>query len=135
MANHIKFLLGLSSALILSTALAATPDGSKEISTALDHAKLAAAGTDIKVVQLHLHHVVNCLAGAKGKGFDASAGDPCKDMGDGALNDTTKDKITHAKLEATLREADEGLKDKNYGSAKKIAEKIVSQLTAVEKTG
>lgn len=125
-------LVGSLSALALGTAMAAA-DGPKEVSTALAHAEMAVAGKDLKTVDMHLHHVVNCLVGAKGKGFDASAGDPCKDMGDGALNDSATDKMLHEKLEGALHEADRGLKDTSYDSAKKTASEVVTRLEAAKK--
>jgi len=130
-----RLLLALSSALALATASAASMDGGKEISTALDHAQLAAAGTDLKTVDMHLHHVVNCLVGPKGKGFDAGAGDPCKDMGDGALGDSAKDKHQHAELERALHLADRGLADKDLKGAQKYAAEVIAHLKAAKGAG
>ena len=55
---------------------AADTDVAKEIATAQAHAGFAAAGTDLKTVQMHLHHVVNCIVGPKGKGYDATQANP-----------------------------------------------------------
>ena len=125
------FLIGPMAAIALGSAVAAG-DGTKEANTALIHAQMAAAATDLKTVHLHLRHVVNCLVGTSGKGFDASAGDPCEGMGDGALNDSVGDKALHAKLEAVLREADLGLKDKNYVHAKKTVDNVIEHLKDAE---
>src|SRR6185312_2355242 len=70
------------------SAARAESDPAKEISTAANHAGLAAKATDMKTTQMHLHHVVNCLVGPKGKGYDATPGNPCKDQGNGAIPDT-----------------------------------------------
>jgi hypothetical protein len=110
-------------------------DSSKEVHTALDHAQMAAAGTDLKTVDMHLHHVVNCLVGPKGKGFDAGVGDPCKDMGDGALMDSAKDKQQHAELEQALHLADRGLADKDLKGAQKYANDVIARIKAAQKTG
>jgi hypothetical protein len=134
MGKFIAPLIGTLSLAMLGTAVAAAPNGSKEVSTALAHAEMAVAAKDLKTVDMHLHHVVNCIVGTKGQGFDASAGDPCKDMGDGALNDSTMDKALHTKLEDVLHEADRGLKDKSYGGAKKAAEAVADRLKAAEKS-
>jgi len=133
MDKFVALLIGSLSLTVLGAAFAATPDGSKEVSTALAHAEMAVAAKDLKTVDMHLHHVVNCIVGPKGRGFDASAGDPCKDMGDGALNDSTMDKALHAKLEGVLHEADRGLKDKSYDGAKKVAEAVADRLKAADK--
>ncbi|HEV2332988.1 MAG TPA: hypothetical protein VGV16_07475 [Gammaproteobacteria bacterium] len=119
-------LMGSLAAVALSTAFAA-PDGPAEINTALAHARMAAAGTDLKTVDMHLHHVVNCLVGAKGTGYDASAGNPCQGMGDGALSDTT-DKALRGKLQTALDAANHALADTNFDSAKKTAASVVESL-------
>ncbi len=30
---------------------------------------------------MRLHHVINCLVGPRGRGFDAAVGNPCKGVG------------------------------------------------------
>jgi hypothetical protein len=69
---------------------AADTDVAKEVSTAAQHAGLAASSKDMKTTQMHLHHVVNCLGGPRDPNFDAAAGNPCKDQGSGAIPDTTE---------------------------------------------
>ncbi|HKK13914.1 MAG TPA: hypothetical protein VKA14_04565 [Gammaproteobacteria bacterium] len=59
----------------------------KQIKTAAEHAGYAAGSKELSKVHLHLHHVINCLEGASGPNFDASAGDPCKGMGSGGVAD------------------------------------------------
>ena len=119
-------LMGSLAAFALGAAFAA-PDGAAEISTALTHARMAAAGTDLKTVDMHLHHVVNCLVGAKGTGYDASAGNPCQGLGDGALSDTM-DKALRSKLQTALDAANHALADTNFDSAKKTAASVVESL-------
>ena len=51
--------------------------------TAVKHAELAANAKSVKEIQMHLHHVLNCLEGKSGKDYNASFGDPCN--GQGAL--------------------------------------------------
>jgi hypothetical protein len=83
MANS-RLVLG---AMLVSVALAsgvALADGPQQVGTASKHAGFAAAATDMKDVQKHMHHVLNCLVGPNGKGFDESFGNPCKD-GPGAI--------------------------------------------------
>ena len=70
-------------------ALTATPAGAaeatKEISTAAVHAGMAAGSDNLKMVQTHLQHVINCLEGPAGANFNAGPGNPCKDFGAGAI--------------------------------------------------
>ena len=120
------FIMGSLAAVTLGTAFAA-PDGPGEISTALTHARMAAAGTDLKTVDMHLHHVVNCLVGPKGTGYDASAGDPCQGMGDGALHDTP-DQALRVKLQTALDEANRALADTNFDTVKKTAASVADSL-------
>ena len=58
----------------------------------------------------HLHHVINCLAGPKETGYDAAAGDPCQNQGNGALADSASNHALHGKLENASADAQAGLK-------------------------
>src|SRR6185503_15282585 len=80
--------------LLSASALA---DGPQAIGIAANHAGLAAAANDINTVHTHLHHVLNCLVGPGGEGFDAAPGNPCANAG-GAIPQTA-DAATKAKLE------------------------------------
>ena len=51
--------------------------------TAMKHAELAVNAKSVIEIQMHLHHVLNCLEGKSGKDYNASFGDPCN--GQGAL--------------------------------------------------
>lgn len=73
--------------LSLSGTAMATASGSKEIQTAIEHAGFASKSKSASQIHLHLHHVINCLVGQEGAGYDPAAGDPCKSEGGGALND------------------------------------------------
>ncbi len=114
--------------LIAVSAARAESDPAKEVSTAATHAGLAAKASDMKTTQMHLHHVINCLVGPKGKGFDAAPGNPCKDQGNGAIPDT-KDKKQKATLSQALAKARAGLKAKSMAAAQKDATQIQSMLT------
>jgi hypothetical protein len=101
-------------------AAAADADAAKEVSTAAQHAGLAAAAKDMKTTQMHLHHVVNCLGGPNGANFDAAAGNPCKDQGNGAIPDTT-DAAKKAPLQQAMQQAMNGLKETDMAAAQKNA--------------
>ena len=65
----------------------AIADGPQAIGIAAQHAGLAANAANINVVRTHLHHVLNCLVGPGGDGFDAMPGNPCA-MAGGAIPQT-----------------------------------------------
>ncbi len=86
--RYLALLLAAGCLAVSSAAMAdAASSAMKQVATAVEHAHYSSQGKTAKVVHLHLHHVINCLVGAKGDGFYAKAGDPCKGQGDGALND------------------------------------------------
>ncbi len=98
----------------------ADADPAKEVATAATHAGLAAKSTKMKMTHMHLHHVVNCLVGPSGAGFDAAPGNPCKGQGAGAIPDT-KDAGQKAQLQQALAKAKAGLAETDLGGAQKDA--------------
>ena len=131
-----RFTCGLP-ALLLVLALpvaAQTADAngaaSKQIATAGAHAGMALGAADLMTTHMHLHHVVNCLVGPSGKGFDAKAEDPCKGMGQGAIVDAKGDAATEARLQAALGHAEQGLKAGTLDAAHADAKKAMESLQA-----
>jgi len=123
MINHsIRFFVTLigASALLAVTASAFAGNSSEEAAAAASHAGYAAKATDIKQVHMHLHHVVNCLVGPKGEGFDTNEANPCAAMGNGAIPDTN-DPITKDKLRNAVEMAQKGLATDDMMEAKKQA--------------
>ncbi len=124
----------VASAFLASFVIAAAPqaradaDPAQEMATAAQHAGLAAHATDMKTTQMHLHHVVNCLVGPTGKGFDANELNPCKDQGTGAIPDT-KDAGQKKLLRQALAKANAGLKAKRMTTAQRDAVAAQSLLT------
>ena len=111
----------------VSTAYANT-QAQREISTAITHASLAEKMTNVSQVDLHLHHVINCLVGTKGVGFDAKAGDPCLGMGNGAINDYKGDKVNRDMLKQALEDAQYGLMTKRVNIARNAADMAEKRL-------
>ncbi|MEW9572950.1 hypothetical protein ABQJ54_14430 [Rhodanobacter sp. Si-c] len=101
---------------------------SKQVATAGAHAGMALGAADLAMAHTHLHHVVNCLVGTSGKGFDAKAGDPCKGMGQGAIVDAKGDATTEARLHTALGQAEQGLMattlDATHADAKKAMDTL-----------
>ncbi len=114
--------------LVTMSAARADSDPAKELATAATHAGLAAKATDMKTTQMHLHHVVNCLVGPNGKGFDAAPGNPCKGQGTGAIPDT-KDPQQKKAMQAALVKVNVGLKAKDMAAAQKDATQAQALLT------
>lgn len=86
----------------------ALADAASETVTAATHADLASQASDIKGVHTHLHHVVNCLVGPEGNGFDANELNPCANAGKGAIPDTT-DAAKQKSLNAAADKARAGI--------------------------
>jgi hypothetical protein len=108
--------LGTFAAFTPVTALA---DGPQAISTAAQHAGLAAAGADLAGVRRHLHHVLNCLVGPDGQGFDAAPGNPCAAAG-GAIPQTA-DAAVKDKLQKAATQVRAAIGNENLDAAKKAA--------------
>ena len=122
--------VGITTALggFACTAFAQTHSAKDEISTAHAHAHMAQSATSVAMAHTHLHHVINCLVGPGGSGFDAAAGTPCKGQGNGAIPDATADHALHAKLESALADAQAGLKTESLAAVQQTAGKAAAGL-------
>ena len=105
--------------LAVSTAALAA-DTAKEIATAADHANLAVTAADAKMTKTHLHHVINCLVGPNGDFYFATILNPCQDLGNGAIPDTT-DATKKKSLEDALNRAKAGLAAHDLAAVKALA--------------
>jgi len=123
MKRHL--IVGAVAGLAATWAVVASADEAAEVTTAGQHAGMAAGSADIKMVHTHLHHVVNCLVGPSGAGFDKAAGNPCEGKGNGAIADGG-DKT---KLEAVVAKAEDGIKSDDLATAKKDASDAQAMLT------
>jgi|SRR6185437_11387181 len=129
MKRSLLSLMALLGALLLSSAaLAQGGDVAKELGAASKHAQLSESSESVPVAAMHLHHVINCLVGPQGAGFDAAAGNPCKGMGDGALQDSAKRSESHAKALRALSIARRGIAEKELPAMHKAASEIVGIL-------
>jgi hypothetical protein len=105
----------------------ALADGPQAIATAANHAGLAAAAGGIDMVHTHLHHVLNCLVGPGGDGFDAAPGNPCANAGGGAIPQTA-DAGMKAKLQAAATQAKGGIANADMAASKKVATDVQAML-------
>ncbi len=122
-----RILVGAAAIAATLLPFVALADGPQEITTATNHAGLASKGADITAVKMHLHHVLNCLVGNGGQGFDASFGNPCNNQGAGAINDTA-DAATKAKLTAAAGKVRETIALNDADAAKKGAADVQGML-------
>ena len=120
-----RIALALAGTTLLSTA--ALADGPQAIATAANHAGLAAAAGGIDMVHTHLHHVLNCLVGPGGNGFDAAPGNPCANAGGGAIPQTA-DAGMKTKLEAAATQARAGIANSDMAASKKVASDVQAML-------
>jgi hypothetical protein len=115
-------------------ALASTPvvaDTASELNIAQNHAGMAAKAADLKTVQMHLHHAVNCLVGPSGQGYDASNANPCAKAGNGAIPDST-DPAQKAKLQAAVADASSGFSTTDVATAQKAAQSTADAIGAAK---
>jgi len=122
-----RILVGAAAIAAALTPFVALADGPQEITTATNHAGLASKAGEIGMVKTHLHHVLNCLVGNGGQGFDASFGNPCNNQGAGAINDTA-DAATKAKLTAAAGKVRDTIALNDADAAKKGAADIQGML-------
>ena len=85
----VLFLAAVVATMFVTSALAADMMNAakKELDTAILHANAAASYNAIKEIELHLHHVVNCLEGKNGKNYFKPSGDVCEGQGNGIFAD------------------------------------------------
>lgn len=102
----------------------------QEIATAAAHAQMAATASDKTMADTHLRHVINCLVGSNDKRFNAKAGDPCKGMGDGAINDLGHAPAEHIRLQRALLLSERGLHASNLDNTRQAAKLVAEVLKA-----
>jgi hypothetical protein len=106
---------------------AAYANAASEIVTAQTHADLGAHASDLAGVHMHLHHVVNCLVGPAGTGFDAKELNPCANAGNGAIPDTT-DAGQKTALQNAVTKAESGIAATQLAIAQKAASDTAAML-------
>lgn len=96
--------------------------------TAIKHAEFAVKAKDLEMIQMHLHHVLNCLEGKNGKDFDASFGNPCN--GQGALETLKKDTPNWKRTINSIALAKVAVKLNSEKPARLVAEAVYAILSA-----
>lgn len=131
MNKQILFAVVVSALLATPVAGFAAGNANQEIATATTHAQMATDAADLSTAIMHFHHVINCLVGPKSKLFNAAVGNPCQDMGNGALNDVAKKSATHAKLYQALTIAEQALHAKNIKATQEYSARISKVLKGI----
>lgn len=126
--NRILFAAFIAAALPLGAHAA---DLNGEITTAAQHADLAAKATDIAGVHTHLQHTLNCLVGPNGAGFDAKQLNPCANSGNGAIPDAASDPAKLKVLKSAATNAGVGIRENNLFTAQATAAHIAKKLQAL----
>ena len=119
--------LGAAGLLATTVGVAWAADLGKEVAMAERHASLAAGSSAVNMVHTHLHHVINCLVGPKGAGFDSNALNPCASLGNGILPDTT-DAAKKKIYDEALAKAEAGLKMSDLKAAQHQATAVAATL-------
>ncbi|WP_455380459.1 hypothetical protein [Acidihalobacter prosperus] len=88
----------------------------QEIDKALLHAKFLLKAKTLAHMHKHMHHIVNCLVGKNGNGFNHHFMNPCKGLGNGAIHDENS-KLKRTLLKQVDQLASIGLKIKNSAAA------------------
>jgi hypothetical protein len=112
-----KFLIASCFALALPTA--ALADVSAQVTVAATHAGMASKAPALDIIHLHLHHVVNCLVGKDGKGWDMGSGNPCAKAGNGLIPEGSA--AQKPKFETALASANAGIAATDLAAAQKDA--------------
>jgi hypothetical protein len=121
-----KLLIASCVALALPTA--AFADVAAELTVADQHAGFAAKAGTIDMVHMHLHHVLNCLVGPSGAGFDAAPGNPCAKAGNGAIADGGN----KAKLQPAVDAVNAGIAATDVAAAQGDAQKAAAAIEAAK---
>jgi hypothetical protein len=125
----------LAGSAVAACAVLAAPvmaaDAKGEITTAAQHASLAAQAGDMAGVKMHLHHAINCLEGPKGADFSKTDMNPCANSGNGAIPDSTNPTTT-ASLQTAVGQAVSGLKASDMKAAQGDASATAATLQAIK---
>ena len=107
---------GVCAALV---ALPAFADSVQEVNTAAAHAGMAAGADTAKTLHFHIQHTINCLEGKTGADFNAGPGNPCDDMGNGAIPDSKP--ADQKSLKDAVAKAKQALAEADFEKAKGLA--------------
>ena len=113
-----KFLIA-SCVAALALPTVAFADVSAQAVVAANHAGMASKADAVDMIHLHLHHVVNCLVGKDGTGYDIGSGNPCAKAGNGLIPEGSA--AQKPKFQTALASANAGIAATDLATAQKDA--------------
>ena len=108
-------------------ALPAYADAVQEVNTAAAHAGMAAGADTTKTLHFHIQHTLNCLEGKSGPDFNAGPGNPCDDMGNGAIPDSKP--ADQKSLKEAVVKAKQALAEQDFEKGKNLAGDVQTLLS------
>ncbi|MBX3143256.1 MAG: hypothetical protein KF813_05850 [Trueperaceae bacterium] len=111
---------------------APTGDLATQLATAIQHAGFSATAGEHAMAARHLGHVLNCIAGEGGDGFNAEWGHPCNGQGAGIANDLASHPAAAdlaIVVEAARQLAMQGVADGSLGSVQAAANGVRALLS------
>ncbi len=127
MKRHVSLAALFAAASVI--AATAQADTDQELIHAYEHAAMASEANSVAQIHQHLHHVLNCLVGPAGDGYDAGQMNPCKGEGNGAIPDASGP-AQKAMLEQAAAKARAGLEATDFASAVKAATDVETDISA-----
>ena len=124
-----KFLIA-SCVAALALPTVAFADVSAQATVAANHAGMASKAEAVDMIHLHLHHVVNCLVGKDGTGYDIGSGNPCAKAGNGLIPEGSAAQKT--KFMAAATAASNGIAATDLAAAQKDAADAASDINGAK---
>ncbi len=107
-------------------------DLATQLATAIQHAGFSASAGEHAMAVRHLGHVLNCIAGAGGDGFNGDWGHPCDGQGAGIANDLASHPAAAdlaIVVEAARQLAAQGVTEGSLGSVQAAANGVRALLS------
>lgn len=111
---------------------APTGDLATQLATAIQHSGFSATAGEHAMAVRHLGHVLNCIAGEGGEGFNADWGHPCGGQGAGIANDLASHPAAsdlRIVVEAARQLAMQGVADGSLGAVQAAARGVSALLS------
>jgi hypothetical protein len=109
-----------------------------QLATATQHAEFSMNADEHAAAARHLGHVLNCIAGEDGEGFDGAWGHPCDGQGGGIMADVAahpRSADVMALVEAAHALAMEGIQAESLGAVQAAAAGVRALLMVVAELG
>lgn len=120
----------------VSSQMVEAPTGAlaTQLQTAIQHSGFSAGAPDLAMASRHLGHVLNCLVGEGGDGFNAEWGHPCGGQGAGIANDLASHPQAadlQALVDAAIQLAAQGVNQQSLLAVQSAAAGIAALLQVI----